>query len=145
MRITKLCPEDFDRLKCQKKMAYINADMPAELKQAFAMQEHSYTFWDSEGKALSCFGIVDLQGGRGEMWSVMHESCGSAFVGVCRAGKALLDAAPFQRVEAVVDCDFEESHRLVKLLGFELETPVMRSYRENGKDCSMYVRIKQWQ
>jgi RimJ/RimL family protein N-acetyltransferase len=44
-----------------------------------------------------------------------------------------------KRIQATVECDFEEAIRMVRHLGFKKES-IMKNY-VNGKDAFMYVRF----
>ena len=48
-------------------------------------------------------------------------------------------AHELKRLQAYVECDFEEAIRLVKHLGFEKES-IMKNFM-NDKDAYMFVRI----
>lgn len=102
----------------------------------------SYTMMGG-GEVLGCAGVLPYWPGRGEAWTILSGDCGKYFISMHKAVKRFLDICPFKRVEATVDCYFEEGHRWIKMLGFELEAPRMRKYTEDGGDYSLYSRIRE--
>lgn len=104
-------------------------------------QEHSYTI-AINGIVQACFGAIVLWKNRAEAWAIIDKNCGKHFVSIVRVMKRTIDLYGYNRTEAVVQSDFEQGHRLVKLLGFDLEAPLMRKYGVTGLDYSLYARVK---
>lgn len=117
-------------------MPYMNWDGVRQLENDWAK-----TVFDGE-KVLLCGGLAPVGGGRAVVWAYFSESAGVCMVKTVRGIKAFLKAAPFRRIEAFVDVDFLAGHRLVRILGFELETPRKRAYRVDGGDSSEYVLLR---
>jgi hypothetical protein len=103
--------------------------------------EHSYTMY-SDGKVLCCCFYVPKAATRGEWCALISESSGPEFVGIVRAMKRLINLIQDARMEMTVVKDFEQAHRLAKILGFELEAETMRKYGVTGLDYSLYARVK---
>lgn len=103
--------------------------------------KHSYTIIVN-GIISACVGIVEYWSGRGEVWAIIDKLSGKYFVSIVRSMKKLLQSLDFNRIEATVIKDFEQGHRLVKLLGFELEANCMRKYGVTGLDYALYARLK---
>ena len=57
--------------------------------------------------------------------------------------RAFLDGLPFRRLEMAIDVDFLPGHQWVRSLGFEREAERMRFFHADGRDCSLYSRIKE--
>lgn len=140
--VMKLKASDFDMITCQESMAYLNSSMSDDVKLGFERQNDSYTLINEEGRVVCCGGVVDMWGGRGELWAIFDKNCKKDFIGIFRTISRFIENIPYRRLESVVDWDFKAGHRFVEMLGFKLETPFMGAYRPGGKDCSMYVRIK---
>ena len=47
------------------------------------------------------------------------------------------------RVEFTVRADFEKGHRWAKMLGFTVESPLLRAYGPLGEDHVGYVRFNE--
>ena len=90
-------------------------------------------------RVLGVAGVETYWTGRGMAWAFLAGDLRKDFVAGHRIAKQFLDSFSDMRIEAFVECDFEQGHRWMKLLGFELETPVAKRY-QNGRDCSIYVR-----
>lgn len=105
-------------------------------------RNHSYTVI-KEGRVLACAGITEFWPGRGEAWALLDKDIGPLLIDVSREVKKFLDEVPIKRIEAIVYTDFIEGIRWVKLLGFKLESPCMKAYGRNGKDCMLFSRVKE--
>lgn len=92
-------------------------------------------------EVLACSGVVRVWPGRDMAWALISAHAGKRFVKIYRAIKRFLELHPTRRVEATVDVDFEEGHRLMKMLGFEYEG-LVRAYMPDGRDMCLYARVK---
>lgn len=104
-------------------------------------QVTSFTALDGD-EVLACAGVLELWPGRGAAWAFMAEGVGKRMLSVHRAVRRYFDVLDFRRLEAEVAVDFEQGHRWMRLLGFELESPRMRGYFPDGSDAALYVRVK---
>lgn len=95
-----------------------------------------------DGVIKACCGVVSYWQGRGEAWAMIDQTAGVHMIGLVRALKRIFATIDCTRVEATVIANFEAGHRLVKLLGFDLEAPLMRKYGNKGWDYSLYARVK---
>lgn len=103
---------------------------------------YSFTAIGENGRLIGCGGIFEYWPNRGEVWAMLDASCKRDFIEIDRAVRRMLDVAPYRRLEAIVDVGFEQGHRWCKLLGFELEAPLMRHYHPgHGGDVSLYARV----
>ena len=46
------------------------------------------------------------------------------------------------RIECTCDVNFPQAHRLVKILGFELEAAEMKMYEIDGRSSALYSLIR---
>lgn len=140
MRVEPFRVEHLQRMDVQDAqrylLPYVNWDGVKQLENEWAK-----TVFDGE-RAVLCGGLAPVGGGRAVVWAYFSESAGVRMTWLVRGIKAFLKAAPFRRIEAFVDADFWAGHRLVRLLGFELETPRKRGYRIDGGDSSEYVLFR---
>lgn len=98
------------------------------------------------GVPVACGGILPIWDHRGYVWSFFSDRMTARlFYRAHTLTKRAIDSAPFKRIEAAVEVDFEAGHRWIKALGFICETPttVARHYLPNGADCLLYARIKE--
>lgn len=121
--------------------SFIGTTMTAEEAVALEKARHSYTGL-LDGKPVFCAGVSEYWPGRGEAWAYMPAHTGKVMLQITRIVKRFFEVCDVQRLEAPVYLDFEAGIRWVKMLGFELETPLMRKYAPGGHDCAMYVKVK---
>lgn len=94
------------------------------------------------GEVLACAGFFPFHDQRALCWTYLSKNAGKRFISLHKTVKRIVDSMKYNRLEMDVACDFEEGHRWAKLLGFELETPRMRAYFNDGTDAAKYVRIR---
>ena len=114
------------------------------LAHARALESQMSFTYVAGGRVLAVGGFVEQWPQRAEMWSYIDSDCGKHFVGLHRAALGLLDACEYRRIEATVRADFDEGHRWLKMLGFQLEAPLMRAHLPTGEDSALYARVKPW-
>lgn len=95
-----------------------------------------------DGRPVICAGVIEIHPGRALSWSYVDRSAGVNFLFIHRAVRRFLELCDYRRIEAEVAFDFEAGHRWIRMLGFELEAPRLRSYLPDGRDCSIYARVK---
>lgn len=96
----------------------------------------------ADGAVVACAGVVPYWNNRGLAWAYLSNIAGDHMTSVTRAVKRYLDVAPYDRIEAAVDVDFEAGHRWIQLLGFKLEAPYMSKFRPDGGAASLYARVR---
>lgn len=95
-----------------------------------------------DGQVLAVGGVYEMWAGRGLAWSYLDGRIGKHFVALHRVVQNYMDTAPFRRIEAEVDCEFEAGHRWLRKLGFTMEAPRMRAFRVDGGDSALYAKVK---
>lgn len=95
-----------------------------------------------DGEIKACCGCVEYWKDRGEVWAMIDRRSGPKFLPMVRALKDLFNQIDCQRIEVTVISNFIQAHRLVKILGFTLEAPLMKKYGITGWDYSLYSRVK---
>lgn len=93
-----------------------------------------------DGEPLMCGGTLALWEGRHLGWAYLAKNAGAHMVSATRAAKRKLAEAK-GRVEITVRSDFEPGHRFARMLGFEIETPILRAFAPGGVDHTGYVRF----
>lgn len=95
-----------------------------------------------DGALLFTGGFVPMWQGRAEAWAMFNPDCREHFYTLHKIVKKHLEACPFRRVEATVDLEFENGHRWIRALGFELEAPRLKAYFPDGSDARLYAFLK---
>lgn len=140
MRIVRFDPRHFATLRLQPAQSEFGGYL-ADLEYARALAAgHAFTALDDRGP-IACAGVYELWPGRALAWGLIGASAGRHFVGIHRAVLGFLTAAPWRRVEASVDCDFQAGQRWIRLLGFSYEG-TMRAYTPDGRDQDLFARVK---
>lgn len=113
-------------------------------EQGYEMLENLPDGWTimSDGQPIATGGAVPFHRNRAELWMIIDQSCGKYFISVHKIVSRLIRSMPYPRLEATVDLSFPQGHRWMKLLGFELEAPVMKAYGLAGNSCSLYSKVR---
>lgn len=103
---------------------------------------HSFSLLDG-GLVLACGGVAPMWHGRAIAWMIIAgEAAGFKFLNVHKAILRFFETCYINRIEATVDCDFEQGHRWMRMLGFKMEAERMKGYRPDGGDCALYARVR---
>lgn len=98
------------------------------------------TVLTDDGVALMCGGTLQHWPGRHMAWALFDKKAAPHMLAITRATKTFFDEVQ-GRIEFTVRCDFAAGHKFAKLLGFEVETPLMRMYGPEGEDHVGYIRV----
>jgi hypothetical protein len=96
---------------------------------------------ESNGVILAVAGVEPQWENRATAFAIIADSAGFLFPAIHKAVARFLDSTSYRRIEATVDVGFEQGHRWIKMLGFEIEG-YMRAYRPDGADMLLYARIR---
>lgn len=140
MKIVPYKAEHMRALKLQSAQLACVGWAPADHAEMLE-QFTAYTALDGD-EVLICAGVIEMWKGRGAAWAFIAENLGARMVAVHRAVRNYFDLLDFRRIEAEVLLDFPQGHRWVRMLGFELECPRMRSYFPDGSDAALYAKVK---
>jgi RimJ/RimL family protein N-acetyltransferase len=140
MQLVPYKAEHLTMLRAQEAQAYLGQFMDDNYARALE-QTLSWTGF-ADGRVIGCFGVCEIWTNRALLWSYMDQSAGRHLVSIHRAVKRYLDVAPYRRIEAEVDCEFEAGHRWLRMLGFTMECERMRCFRVDGGDSALYAKVK---
>lgn len=98
------------------------------------------TVLTDDGVALMCGGTLQQWPGRHTAWALFDKKAAPHMLAITRATCKFFGEVQ-GRIEFTVRCDFAAGHKFAKLLGFEVETPLMRMYGPEGEDHVGYVRV----
>lgn len=138
MRIVPLEQWHLEKIDAQQEHKYVQAWITPAVKEELAAGM-SFAAVDGD-KIFGCAGVLEYWPGRMGAWAYLSGDCGRHFVRIHRAVQSFLEMSDYARIEAAAAIGFGPGHRWLELLGFTVETPVMRGYLPNGADATMYVR-----
>lgn len=141
MNVIPFRAEHLDLLDLQEGQKYLREFLPLALRKALE-GEHSYTAF-ANGQVVACAGLAPQWENRAIAWAYLADGLGAPLMlQLHRAVQRFLEVAPFDRIEATADVEFEQGHRWLRMLGFKLEAPCMPKYRPDGGDSSLYARVR---
>ena len=105
------------------------------------MADHSYTIYSDDGIIMACAGVHTFWEGYGLCWAFVSAKVKPHMSALVWVMKDFLERVPFHRLEAAVDVDFRNGHRLMRALGFQREG-VMRKYTVDKRDHVLYSIVK---
>lgn len=134
-------PEHLLVLALQPAQQWMASSVTRTEAEALAQCPRAIAVVDGD-RVLGVAGVQEYWQGRGMVWAFLAGCLKKEFAAGHRIAKRFLAETKVQRLEAHVEIGFEAGHRWLWALGFELETPVAEKY-QNGRDCSIYVRINE--
>lgn len=95
------------------------------------------------GKPIIISGVINVSRSRYVAWALLSKDSGKHMLAATREVKKYLDQKNFDRVEILVDNEFNLGHRWAAMLGFQNETPHgMINYGDGGETYCLYSRVK---
>lgn len=95
-----------------------------------------------EGRAVAVGGIIEYWVNRGEAWLIFGKTNTRTFVIIFKMVQRFLELSTLKRIEMVIDYDFVQGHRWARLLGFKKEAELLKHYRPDGGDVSLYSKVR---
>lgn len=138
--VNKLKREDFSYMVSEGGRS-LAGNLTEEEAARLERADHSYTII-VDGDIAAVAGVAEYWPGRAEAWAVLHPSCKKHFFTVHNVVKRFLGICPVTRIEAAVEVGFEQGHRWVRALGFNLENVRARAFLPGGRDASLYAMVK---
>lgn len=93
-----------------------------------------------DGRVLVCAGTIEQWPGRHQAWAYVARGTLPHMAWITDEVKKAVERVK-GRIEFTVRKDFAPGHRWARLLGFEVEAPLLRAYGPEGEDHVGYVRI----
>lgn len=140
VKLIPYLPEHLISLSMQPSQQWFQPHATQQCAEAWANCKH-VTTCVGDDRVLAIAGIEEYWPGRALLWSVFSDNMAREFGRVHVLAKRFIDQGKVRRLEAAVEIGFDNGHRWMRALGFELETPCARRYKANGADCAIYVRI----
>lgn len=134
--------EDLGRLKVQRGQERWRAAFTEKYALAMAMCGSITGEWD--GEVLCVAGIVERWAGCGLAHAIISANAGPHFKRVIGSIREHLETGHrYNRVECYVLTNWDEAHRMARVLGFRREG-TMQQFDVYGNDCDLYARTYQW-
>ncbi len=97
------------------------------------------------GQPILCAGVFSIWPQRGHAWmlGVIDWSKRVDLRQGLKFARSVLSTYPVRRIECTVLADWEPGHTLVRHLGFRMEAKRLRCYDPEGRDFSLYARIRE--
>jgi len=89
---------------------------------------------------LVCGGTIEMWPGRHQAWAYLNKNTGRHMGAVTKRALDVLGSVD-GRIEFTVRKDFEPGHRWAKIMGFSVESPLMKGYDPDGSDHVGYFRL----
>ena len=89
---------------------------------------------------IMCGGTLQQWPGRHTGWAFLNAHTGKHMLAATRCAHQVMNTAK-GRIELTVRRDFAAGHRWARMLGFDIETYVMKRYGPDGEDHTGYVRF----
>lgn len=140
MIIVPFEPGHLRTLSLQPSQAWLGPRLKPEYGASLLKAGPCFTALEGD-EVLGCAGVMNMWEGRVMAWALISADAGKNFIRIFKAIKRFVDSHPADRIEATVDVNFEEGHRLMKMLGFEYEG-LARKYLPDGRDVCLYARIR---
>lgn len=141
MHIVPFQPMHLRALVLQEAQAWMGPMLKDDYGKTLMKAGPAFTLAEADGSVIVCSGLVHMWENRAQAWALISADAGRYFVRIFRAMSSFLEIQDTRRIEATVDANFLQGHRLMRLLGFELEG-MMRAYLPDGRDCSLYGRVR---
>lgn len=113
--------------------------VPANLARVARLPGSAMTVRVGES-VLLCGGLIPEGPRNGLLWALLSKDAGAHMLflhrGVCR----FIDSHNLRRVEATVECGFQEGCRWLTLLGFKSEG-TMQAYGVHGEDHWRFAKV----
>ena len=104
---------------------------------------HGVSAWQS-GVCLAAAGFIPQWPGRATCWALLSRHAGKGMVAIARrmAAEVEMYNRHCVRVEMQVRHDFEQGHKLARMLGFEVETLHAPKFFPDGAGATLYARVR---
>lgn len=94
-----------------------------------------------DGEPIACAGTVFQWPGRYTAWAYMGRNTGPHMRWITREVLKNLSKFTQCRIELTVRADFPAGQRWARMLGFEVETPLLKAFGPLGEDHVGFVRM----
>jgi len=140
MDVVPFMASHLEQMELQGAQAYLSGWVSK--KQGLALEKQRSFTGIVEGLPIAVGGIINQWPGRGLAWAFLSDVGPKNFISIHRAASEFFNTSDLRRIEMTVDCEFYEAHRWAKMLGFSMEAERMAAYGPDGRDCSLYARVR---
>jgi hypothetical protein len=138
-------PEDFSETEFSPHEQCVIVGQPiGEWARLHGNMGPAYTVVDPGGAVVFCAGVHHFWHGTGELWG-LFSPLAKTYLETPAFAKQLLEVGVarfgYERLQAVVNPEWTEAVRFIKLLEFKKEVD-MKKYGPNGVDMTLYAWVK---
>lgn len=138
MKIIPFVREHFEDIDVQEKQSIYSKEMNKDY--LISLEKNSVAFSGLvNGKVIGIAGFLQLDVQRAIIFAILDKNSGEHFLAIHKAVRRFLELQPFPRIEAAIDCNFDQAVRWIEMLGFEKEGR-MKKYFSNNNDAYLYSR-----
>lgn len=141
MHVVPFQPVHLRALVLQEAQAWMQPLLRDDYGSTLVKAGPCFTLADGD-EVIACSGVVNMWENRAQAWALISQGAGAHFVRIFRAMRSFLELQDTHRIEATVDTNFEQGHRLMRMLGFQHEG-LMRAYLPDGRNCDLYARVRE--
>ncbi len=116
--------------------------LPFDIETLMMLEKQNSWTIVVDGEPMACGGTMEQWPGRHSGWTYLNKKTGRHMGSVTKRVRELLDQVK-GRVEITVREDFKPGHTWARMLGFEIETPVMKQFGPEGENHVGYVRFNE--
>lgn len=120
--------------------AWLKPDFPLSTALLREMEYGNNCTVVVDGEVIACGGTIEQWTNRHLAWAYLLPTTARRMALVTRAARTMVER-PKGRVEMTIVRGYEMGEKWAAMLGFTLETPVMKSYGPDGQDHSMWTRF----
>lgn len=139
-RVEPFCPVDARLIEVQSAQKGTLHSFTREFL-TYLSRQPSRTIWYGD-RPLACGGAIPMNHDRVLLWATVGQAVRRHMMVLFREAERFIQELPHRRIECVVECDFKPGHRLARMLGFMVEAPRMRAYDPDGRDYSLYAKVR---
>ena len=115
----------------------IAVDLTDEYAQALERAGDAFTAWAGPS-VIACAGYIHFWPGRAQVWAMISSDIRIYGSIIHKHVKRYIESHPVNRLECIIDPNFDASVRWALRLGFQYEG-TMKRYGFHGQDMDMYV------
>lgn len=134
---------DLAAIRLQPEQIMFDPQPIDEAERAAWLESAGPAFTARQGdRVLICAGLIENRADYASGWAMIAADNGMAMRAITRAVQAVIDAAPYRRIDIAVRDGFAAGCKWAeRLLGFRLEGQ-MRRWGADGSDYRLYARVR---
>jgi RimJ/RimL family protein N-acetyltransferase len=141
MNFRQMLPGDIDRIMVQERQLHSMLMAGDDYKEELI--DHTLVcVGEMDGKIMIICGLTPIWEGRAVAWALISRHAPKHMLRITRRIQQFLKDAPFRRIEAQSDVNFEQAHKWLEILGFRQEG-FARGFYPDGGDAYLWSRLRE--